>query len=437
MRRLTGSGSIQVGFFNQSKNLNRQVPLFELAEESKPGLEIGAGQSSTLKVRINDLSSHHQNQRFIIVIGPADAPIRGSRSVPIEIMSKPRVDSEHPATDEARLASKRSLTDVDDTRSPGQPPMKRAITDGSATDVSRPMSRSIDPSSIPLLSALAAVTDPSPSPKRKVDLAIKLLEGFDDPELVDLYDRLGTLLKQRGLGSTKPATTSSSGIDIEKTAAMSEPAASSNKPLMGLVSTTSYIPAPAPSPEPVETASGASSCPGAHRAESTLRRDSTVELQNGATPAAATAAPVLQHPERPPNESRPVVGHPTLDQLEDLQGNKPRKFQPLVKAMLAFRKNARDAAAAKAGNGGTVDLPEMPTWVSSILEKFPADEGLNLSEEQLREFFVDESSGGNILEAYSGLAAAAPASQPNIPQRPIQPLQPLQPPQHPSSIAGA
>eukprot|EP00635_Sarcinochrysidales_sp_CCMP3193_P011482 CAMPEP_0118904898 /NCGR_PEP_ID=MMETSP1166-20130328/9176_1 /TAXON_ID=1104430 /ORGANISM="Chrysoreinhardia sp, Strain CCMP3193" /LENGTH=666 /DNA_ID=CAMNT_0006844165 /DNA_START=438 /DNA_END=2438 /DNA_ORIENTATION=- len=105
---LTGSGSIQVGFFNQSKNLNRQVPLFELAEESKPGLEIGAGQSSTLKVRINDLSSHHQNQRFIIVIGPADAPIRGSRSVPIEIMSKPRVDSEAAAAQAQSAAASNS-----------------------------------------------------------------------------------------------------------------------------------------------------------------------------------------------------------------------------------------------------------------------------------------------------------------------------------------
>ena len=89
---LCTSGDIQVGFFNQSKNMNRQVPLFELAEESKPMLEMASGEAATLKVRINDLSSHHQNQRFILVAGPADAPIRGSRSVPIEIMSKPRLE---------------------------------------------------------------------------------------------------------------------------------------------------------------------------------------------------------------------------------------------------------------------------------------------------------------------------------------------------------
>ena len=69
---LCTSGDIQVGFFNQSKNMNRQVPLFELAEESKPMLEMASGEAATLKVRINDLSSHHQNQRFILVAGPAD-----------------------------------------------------------------------------------------------------------------------------------------------------------------------------------------------------------------------------------------------------------------------------------------------------------------------------------------------------------------------------
>jgi len=49
---LTSSGAIQVGFFNQSKNLNRQVPLFELAEESKQGLELPPGQQATLKARV-------------------------------------------------------------------------------------------------------------------------------------------------------------------------------------------------------------------------------------------------------------------------------------------------------------------------------------------------------------------------------------------------
>ncbi|KAH8050985.1 hypothetical protein JL722_11018 [Aureococcus anophagefferens] len=86
---LCGSGEIQVGFFNQSKIVNRPVPLFELAEESKPMLELAAGAAATLKVRVNDLSSRHQNQRFVLVAGPRDAPVRGSRSVPIEILSKP------------------------------------------------------------------------------------------------------------------------------------------------------------------------------------------------------------------------------------------------------------------------------------------------------------------------------------------------------------
>ena len=46
---LSSAGEIQVGFFNQSKNLNRQVPLFELAEESKPCLELASGEAATLK----------------------------------------------------------------------------------------------------------------------------------------------------------------------------------------------------------------------------------------------------------------------------------------------------------------------------------------------------------------------------------------------------
>ena len=50
---LCTSGDIQVGFFNQSKNMNRQVPLFELAEESKPMLEMASRRG-------RDFESAHQ-----------------------------------------------------------------------------------------------------------------------------------------------------------------------------------------------------------------------------------------------------------------------------------------------------------------------------------------------------------------------------------------
>lgn len=129
---LCTSGDIQVGFFNQSKNMNRQVPLFELAEESKPMLEMASGEAATLKVRINDLSSHHQNQRFILVAGPADAPIRGSRSVPIEIMSKPRLEDAKKS--EEKKPRKRGAVTAD------QPSPKRAALNVSgerAVDLAR------------------------------------------------------------------------------------------------------------------------------------------------------------------------------------------------------------------------------------------------------------------------------------------------------------
>ena len=57
-------------------------------------LKCPKSQSDRKNDRVTRIGSHHQNQRFIIVIGPSDAPIRGSRSVPIEIMSKPRIDPE-------------------------------------------------------------------------------------------------------------------------------------------------------------------------------------------------------------------------------------------------------------------------------------------------------------------------------------------------------
>ncbi|KAK7231820.1 hypothetical protein SO694_00082051 [Aureococcus anophagefferens] len=109
---LCGSGEIQVGFFNQSKIVNRPVPLFELAEESKPMLELAAGAAATLKVRVNDLSSRHQNQRFVLVAGPRDAPVRGSRSVPIEILSKPSRAADPRGGDDAPRQRSRSPADL-------------------------------------------------------------------------------------------------------------------------------------------------------------------------------------------------------------------------------------------------------------------------------------------------------------------------------------
>jgi len=369
---LTGSGSIQVGFFNQSKNLNRQVPLFELAEESKPGLEIGAGQSSTLKVRINDLSSHHQNQRFIIVIGPADAPIRGSRSVPIEIMSKPRVDSDHPSTEEARLGAKRTLTSEEGAdRGSAAPPLKRTMTETSH----------VTESPVPLLSALAAITDPAPSPERKIELILKLLEALDDPELVDLADKLIKRVADRGLDDKLPARPPSRAADDDLVQPAEPPPQSHTPP-----------------PQPPQQ---------------------------------------QQQPPPPP----PPQATPSEDGADEPPSAKPRKLQPLVKAMLAFRKNAREAAAKNAGGGPPP--PEMPPWVNSILDRFPNDENLNLSEDQLREFFVDDDSGLTFLEQYgsslgngavhaAALAAAtagpAPAQRPPralVLQPPLQPPQPL------------
>ena len=165
---LCTSGDIQVGFFNQSKNMNRQVPLFELAEESQPMLEMASGEAATLKVRINDLSSHHQNQRFILVAGPADAPIRGSRSVPIEIMSKPRLEDK---VKEEKPSRKRA--------SAGDgPASKRAALDVPASTPST------------LLAALSAVTDPNPTPQRQADLACTLLSALPAPVKHTVAERL-------------------------------------------------------------------------------------------------------------------------------------------------------------------------------------------------------------------------------------------------------
>ncbi|KAH8045329.1 hypothetical protein JL720_16747 [Aureococcus anophagefferens] len=58
--------------------------LYEAATDPLVDPLCGSGE---IQVRVNDLSSRHQNQRFVLVAGPRDAPVRGSRSVPIEILS--------------------------------------------------------------------------------------------------------------------------------------------------------------------------------------------------------------------------------------------------------------------------------------------------------------------------------------------------------------
>ena len=120
---------------------------------------MASGEAATLKVRINDLSSHHQNQRFILVAGPAEAPIRGSRSVPIEIMSKPRLEDK---VKEEKPSRKRA--------SGGDgPASKRAALDVNASTPST------------LLAALSAVTDPNPTPQRQADLACTLVSALPAP----------------------------------------------------------------------------------------------------------------------------------------------------------------------------------------------------------------------------------------------------------------
>jgi len=202
---LCAAGDTQVGFFNQSKNLNRQVPLFELAEESKPMLEMAAGEAATLKVRINDLSSHHQNQRFILVAGPQDAPIRGSRSVPIEIMSKPRLDQGggDAASQDGRAPGKRPRGADGGADGGGAPGAKRAAAAAAPAAAS-----------LPYAAALASVTDPRPTPARQVDLTVALLQGLPDKVRAAVAEKLAKSLDAR----TKMALLDALAEDVRTTA---------------------------------------------------------------------------------------------------------------------------------------------------------------------------------------------------------------------------
>ncbi|KAH8052692.1 hypothetical protein JL721_10811 [Aureococcus anophagefferens] len=165
---LCGSGEIQVGFFNQSKIVNRPVPLFELAEESKPMLELAAGAAATLKVRVNDLSSRYQNQRFVLVAGPRDAPVRGSRSVPIEILSKPSRAADRGGDDAASARSRSPVGAGDAKRGPadGPPAAPGAKRPGAAAAPRRSCGSG------------RWRTGPDPTPERQADLAVALLGGL-------------------------------------------------------------------------------------------------------------------------------------------------------------------------------------------------------------------------------------------------------------------
>lgn len=397
---LTGSGSIQVGFFNQSKNLNRQVPLFELAEESKPGLEIGAGQSSTLKVRINDLSSHHQNQRFIIVIGPADAPIRGSRSVPIEIMSKPRVDSDAsssnqqqqqqanapPPTLPASLGVPGPPTVVPVEMHPG---LKRSLGDAPPAVTSAPAQKrqftEADARAMgsgTMLTTLVAMTDPAPTRQRKLDLIVTLLSGLPRDELEDLHRCISTKLlglptaqSNGGPGGPGPSgggvvlleTSSSTGVVGSAGGASSS---AGDRPS----SRQSNPRAIAPPPLKPTTPSAAAAAEAERKAHS--------RPTNGPGAARVSADSVYKSEGDPLDAAMAAAA--AADDTDAQQ--KPRNFQPLVKAVLAFQQSARHAAERSA------EKPQPPPWVASVLERFPAGESLDITEEQLENFFVTENS---------------------------------------------
>jgi len=152
-------------------------------------------------VRINDLSSHHQNQRFIIVVGPCDAPIRGSRSVPIEIMSKPRAPEAAPGAPNggASQSPEPSFDRVIKVDPAEQAPRggKRPAPPASSESSQMPPPKRPCDQGASLLSQLADVTDPAPTPTRQVDVILTLLEGLSQEAQADLYARLGTSLQRR------------------------------------------------------------------------------------------------------------------------------------------------------------------------------------------------------------------------------------------------
>lgn len=343
---LTASGALQVGFFNQSKNLNRQVPLFELAEESKPGLELAAGQTSTLKVRINDLSSHHQNQRFIIVIGPSDAPIRGSRSVPIEIMSKPRIDPEMQQQHAHAQASvtldavgaKRAIEDVSSMDGNHHPAKRLAMASA------EPLEPAPRPTGAALLSALVLVTDPLPTARRQVDLILALLEGLEPQDQLDLHERLGEKIARRAASSTEGGECESDSAD--------DPARRGPRQLRPIVKAILAF--------------------KQLQADAKARREAS---KQAAQPLEAGTSSLSA----PPGGALAVGG-----------------------------------ASAVGGAGFKTDDATVPGWVKDAVEsgRLPPHDQLALSEEQLEDFFVDESSGLSILDIVSPRTAQVNKPQP-------------------------
>jgi len=334
---LTGSGSIQVGFFNQSKNLNRQVPLFELAEESKPGLEIGPNQTSTLKVRINDLSSHHQNQRFIIVIGPADAPIRGSRSVPIEIMSKPRVENTTTSGNNSTTTEKGENIENSGSLTSALHESKRKALDASHQDSNQSTNKlqktTTDSSQVSvqknMLAALVNFTDPNPPRERKLDLILMLLTGLPTDEQKEVYQRLGNKLRQQ-------SETKSTSVD--KTPG--------GRP--GALSSSSF--------------------------SSSAKSINNANITKPLSPATASVAAAMR-----------AAAEKELARAGE-QPHDPQKFQPLVQAIMDFQQNAKQA--------GTNARPpsDVPAWVNSVLEKFAPNDSLSLTQEQLSSYFDDPTT---------------------------------------------
>ena len=388
---LTGSGSIQVGFFNQSKNLNRQVPLFELADESKPGLEIGAGQSSTLKVRINDLSSHHQNQRFIIVIGPADAPIRGSRSVPIEIMSKPRVDSDNtsivmPTISAVDTGAPNLLLQQSRYGNPAVLSAHHPATSSSSNvasnkrilssdaSVMMPVAKRQQLTDASIVSTLAGLTDPQPTRRRKLDLILTLLSGLQRDEIEELHSRIKTTLLDASSQVSLSNSSNGDGTGLlqvnENNAVAPPPMRLQQTNQLGASGTHAgnhhhhrgNLNALALGQRKPTTPSAAAAAEA--EAKKARKKDNIPEQKSILVPTESTRpdAPIddpgrrRPPPEILPSENDDVAPLPPRDEnaIEDDTRDFSRKT-PLVKTMLDFQETKDDTSP-----------PEPPSWVANV-----------------------------------------------------------------------
>ena len=135
------------------------------------------------------------------------------------------------------------------------------------------------------------------------------------------------------------------------------------------------------------------------------------------------------------------------DSADDPARRGPRQLRPIVKAILAFKQLQADAkarreaskqaaqpleagtsslsappggalavggASAVGGAGFKTDDATVPGWVKDAVEsgRLPPHDQLALSEEQLEDFFVDESSGLSILDIVSPRTAQVNKPQP-------------------------